>query len=103
MLKQVCKQSSQQRQHTPKASCLCACCRLRAAAARARGDYSAAAQLTSEAVALRAAADAAHAAAALKIEVANNASSADGLVRDRCASFCLPLLFGVMHVLDAAG
>jgi hypothetical protein len=37
--------------------------------------------LAAEAVSLKAAADAAHAAAALKIEVANNADNPDGLVR----------------------
>jgi hypothetical protein len=55
--------------------CLC-----RAAAARSQGDFSAAAQLAAEALSLKAAADAAHAAAALKIEVANNAQTPLGLV-----------------------
>jgi len=57
--------------------CVCVC---RAAAARARGDFSTAAQLAADAVALKQAADAAHAAAAIKIEVTNNMHRPDGLV-----------------------
>lgn len=52
----------------------------RAAAARACGEYSAAAQLAADAVVLKQAADAAHAAAAIKIEVTNNMDRPDGLV-----------------------
>uniref|UniRef100_A0A383V5A5 CUE domain-containing protein n=1 Tax=Tetradesmus obliquus TaxID=3088 RepID=A0A383V5A5_TETOB len=52
----------------------------RASAAASAGDRSAAQQLHSEAATLKAAADAAHAAAALKIEVLHNMDSAAGLV-----------------------
>ena len=56
------------------------CCAHSAAAARARCDYPAAAQHAAEAAALRQEAEAAHAAAALKIEVTNNMDNPDGLV-----------------------
>lgn len=52
----------------------------RSAAAAAAGDHSTAKQLGAEARALKLAADEAHAAAAVKIEVANNAHSSAGLV-----------------------
>lgn len=52
----------------------------RSAAAAAAGDHSAAKQLSAEARALKAAVDEAHAAAAVKIEVANNSSNSAGLV-----------------------
>lgn len=69
----------------------CCCCQTecRAAAAAAAGDYLSAKQLSSEARALKAAADEAHAAAALKIEVANNINSNAGLVRRILTSLAL--------------
>jgi hypothetical protein len=53
----------------------------RASAAAAAGDRSAAQQLHLQAASLKQAADAAHAAAALKIEVLHNMDSPSGLVR----------------------
>lgn len=61
--------------------CLLMC---RSAAAAAAGDHSVAKQLSAEARSVKAAADEAHAAAALKIEVMHNLNSSAGLVGIWC-------------------